>query len=101
MRHLLDEVKTTVVLVVDALDECSKPEELLKCLAATIQSCSNVHLLCSSRPHVLVSTYFKIKPTEIDTKTVADDSDMHRFIEMSLKEKIQSPEAEESIFCEL
>jgi len=100
LHRLLDDSATPVILVIDALDECSKAEELLKYLADSVQSRSNLYLLCSSRPHVQVATYFHAAPAEIDTISGKREPDMGVFIATTMEERTTSPETQESIFCE-
>lgn len=99
LNRLFADSVTPVILVIDALDECLKVEELLNYLANAVQSRSNLYLLCSSRPHVQVATYFRAAPVEIDTISGKSEPDMDRFIQTTMEERIKSPVTRESIFC--
>ena len=100
LHRLIDGSANPVILVIDALDECSKEEELLKCLAESVRSRSNLYILCSSRPHVQVATYFDAAPAEIDTMSGKKEPDMGVFIKTTVEERMKSPVTRESIFCE-
>ena len=100
LHRLLDASETPVILVIDALDECSKEEELLSYLADSVRHRSNIYILCSSRPHVEVATYFHDAPAEIDTISGEKEPDMGVFIDTTVEEERKSPETRKSIFCE-
>lgn len=100
LQRILDDSATPTILVIDALDECSKAEELLRYLADSSRSRSNLYLLCSSRPHVQVADYFHAAPAEIDTISGKSEPDMGVFIATALEERTRSPETRESIFRE-
>lgn len=99
LKRLLESYVTPVVLVIDAIDECSEPESLLKCLANAFQFRSNLYLLCSSRPHVLVDTYFHGALTEIDTISEKQEPDMRFFIKTKIEQRRQLPKTKDNVFC--
>ena len=99
LKDLLDDFKTPTILVIDALDECSRPDEVLKHLSSSVQSRSNLYLVCSSRPHVPVTTYFNSTLAEIDVTSGKKEPDMNVFIATTIKERRNSPETQDSIFC--
>jgi hypothetical protein len=67
---------TSAALIIDALDECSKPQQLLSELtelSAVLSECS-VRLFMSSRDDVNVSRFFPTcESVSITPKSVADD----------------------------
>ena len=95
--RLLDASATPVILVIDGLDEMSKEAKLLKFLADSVGSRSNLYLLCSSRPHVRVATYFlHAAPAEVDTIPGKREPDMGVCIATTMEERILSSETQES-----
>lgn len=99
LKRLLDDCATPVILVIDAIDECSEPESLLKYLADAVQFRSNLYLLCSSRLQVLVGTHFRGALAEIDTISGKQAPDMDFFIKTTIEQRRQSLETKENVFC--
>lgn len=104
LRDLLSESSklSNVVFVVDALDECDRPEDvvlLLKFMSEIMSNHSNVQLICSSHQHVRVDQNLTVGLHKVDLTTSASAEDMKAFVNGEI-EYLRGEIKEKSIFCE-
>lgn len=105
LHKLLRESTTTskVIILVDALDECSSTEEaelFLNVMGDIVDKFPHVHFLCSSQQHIDVSSY--IDAYKVDVAAAQTEQDMKAYVNgeiefrrQSRKEKIKP----KNIFC--
>lgn len=101
---LLDDTPGSIIIAIDALDECSKPAGLLGTLRRTLTPRHRVRLLCSSREEINVKYYFDgpesadIIVYEVNSSWSKTSNDMRRFVDHS----VGSPPDQakwRSVFC--
>ena len=70
-----------VYIVLDALDECSEQEKLLKCICTIESTCKNANIFASSRReyNIMEALVDRVK-YDIDMKTAAVDADIEIFV---------------------
>jgi hypothetical protein len=104
LQSLLEASCREVVIAIDALDECSDPEQLLETLHNVVVRSPKLRIVCSSRDNVQVDDYFRTSSRDKDTVKDVDCSlglsstDMQVYVDHALKEKMQLHAAQRSIF---
>ena len=73
--------RSKVYILLDALDECSEQEKLLKCICTIESTCKNVNIFVSSRREYNITEALvdRVK-YDIDMKTAAVDADIELFV---------------------
>lgn len=97
--NVINNQAVPVVVIIDALDECSRPEELLKVLVSLLTECPRLFILCSSRHQVPVRGWLDGHTEELDATSIKAATDMQSFIRKELSRRRASPETRHSIFC--
>jgi hypothetical protein len=92
-----------VILVIDALDECSDDGEaanFLEFMSTFLEQRQNVDLFCSSRHHILVDNFFKDGLLTVNTASDRREVDMENFISGKIADrKSCRGQTSWSIFC--
>jgi len=101
--ELIASSPTTIVLVLDALDECRSLDHctmLLEFLTKFSRKPNGPYLLVSSHPHVSVGRYFDGSVQTFDVIQPETMNEMETFIEHQITSKRKEIRWEKSIFCE-
>ncbi|KAI5924980.1 hypothetical protein F4810DRAFT_662291 [Camillea tinctor] len=102
-KDLIKSSPTTIILVIDALDECRFEEDyrsLLRFLWETSQKLTGLYFLISSRPHVPIWDYFSGLVQVFDVVQPQTEEDMKRFITDQINSKRSDAIWRKSIFFE-
>lgn len=102
LKSLIASSSTPIVFVIDALDECNKPDDyhrLLDFLNRLPQTSVGLHCLISSRPHVRVGGYFSVSVQMFDVVQPQTKEDMKRFVVDQIESKRENTRWQKSIFC--
>lgn len=105
LKSLLDyshSTATTIVFVIDALDECHTKydsKKLLAFLRGLQQGLEGLYFLISSRPHVNVGDYFEGSIQVFNCVQPQAKEDMTNFIKSQIDSKRGDVEWKKSIFC--
>lgn len=102
-KELIASSSTTIVLVVDALDECKSFDDymtLLEFLTKLPRGPNGPYLLVSSRPHVPVRRHFDGSIRTFDVVQPETRNDMRSFIDNQITSKSKQVRWEKSVFCE-
>lgn len=103
LHNLIASSPSTIVFVLDALDECDSPasfKDVLKFLAKLLRQPNGPYMLVSSRPHVPVGGYLDASVQTFDVIHPETKNEMKNFIESQINSKRNDKEWERSIFCE-
>lgn len=103
LHKLIASSPSTIVFILDALDECDSPgsyKDVLKFLARLPQQPNGPYMLVSSRPHVPVGVYLGASVQTFDVIHPETKNEMKNFIESQINSKMNDKEWEKSIFCE-
>jgi hypothetical protein len=75
-------------IVIDALDECEEPENLLRSLRTATKDCNNIYFMLSSRPNVQVHAYLPAA-VPVDIEAVRSREDMIVFVRNEIEHRDQ------------
>lgn len=107
LSELLKPSCKSVVLAVDALDECAEPEALLEALQKVVATHTSVRIVCSSRESVRVDQYFgdqrNAAPAVGDVEIMlgSESQDLSVFVDHIFRKKEGFQATKRSIFCEV
>lgn len=87
LRDIINQIDDRILIIIDALDECSSREDERKFLDFVRSMQHKLYMLLSSRPQVEVAKY--MGPPIIKCSVVADgaEEDMNQFIKKQIDEK--------------
>lgn len=102
-HELIASSSATIVLILDALDECDSIDHymmLLEFLNKVPRGTSGPYILVSSQPHVPVGDFFDGSVKTFDVVQSETRNDMRNFIEHQITAKSEQIRWRKGIFCE-